>query len=399
VPFVHDRVGFVKETFAAVEKEAKADLAELQRNMLASARKVDLRMMQQQLKREEFDSMRAEHQQREAGLHVRQQELQQTMQAGQETEQKHDRLRMELVTEAQSWRDVFQQRLSEELKKRQRLAHLQERRTVNAVAAKRELADLAAKVELLDAKAGEYETDEYLSLVKERDAAMDVVRRLTEEFGVAKKQSGHHHPTGSTDAANSGQQAESGIAASPASRSSSSKRSSSSLLYRSGSLNTTTGSSSSSKMLNDHRDVLSTNVQLRSLISRCRHDTEQEEKNHVALADDLNAFQAECLALQEEELLLDVERKREEQCRQQLKAAAAATEALIAKQRDLVDELKSQPRFYIERQRLKAAVERRKGLEREVERAKATRSASVVDLQQQVFSERLRVIGLGQRGL
>lgn len=117
----------------------------------------------------------------------------------------------------------------------------------------------------------------------------------------------------------------------------------------------------------------------------------------MALADDLNAFQAECLALGEEELLLEVDRKREEKCRDQLVAAAAATEALIAKQRELVDDLKSQPRFYIERQRLRTAVERRKGLEKEAERVKATRSATVVDLQQQVFAERLRVLGLGQR--
>jgi hypothetical protein len=380
VPFVQDRLGFVKDTFAAIEKEMKADLVELERNMVAAMRKVDLRLSQQKIRADEFEQMRRAHQEREAGLQAKQQELAQALQLVHETEQKHDRMKMELVAEAQSWRDVFQQRLSEELKKRQRLAHLQERRANSAEQGKRDLADLQTKISLFEAKIGEYGSNEYLSLVKERDATMDVVKQLTEELAAAKKETGYPTPVGISSSSSPNR-----ATPSPSQSRSSSKRSVSLL---------STASTADPRF---DAEALSTNSKLRSLLEKCRADMMEQEASHIALAEDLQAFTAECSALQEEELLFECKRKQQEQRRQQLLAASNTTELLLEKQRELIKELKAEPRFYIERQRLKTAIERRKILEAEVDKAKAVRVAALNELQQEVFAERLRVMGLAQR--
>ena len=383
VPFVHDRMGFVKDTFAAVEKETKADLAELERNMHSAMRKIDLKLDHQKSKTDEFERLQRAQSERELSIQAEQQELAQTLQQVQETEQKHDRLRMSFVEETQSWRDVFQQRLSEELKKRQRLAHLQERRANCAEQGKKELQALEDKIGLFTCRIDQYESSDYVSLVQERDHVMNTVKSLTAELSSLKKE------TGFLSAGEAGSAGSAGAAASPSSSRSASRRS------RSAATSALTTSSIADRGFD--AEALSTNAKLRQLLEQCRIEMAEQEQHQHELQEDLRGFSEECSALQEEELLFECRQKQQQAKVQSLLAAATATDQLISKQRELIAELKAMPRFYIERQRLKAAVSRRSALEEEVDKAKAAQVAALNGLQQEVFAEKIRVIGLVQQ--
>jgi DNA repair exonuclease SbcCD ATPase subunit len=344
MPCVADRMAHLKTVFRDVERETKEALAELERNFAELLARLDSRVVSQRLKLAELERQNAEQDARELELEEQEAGLRRANETAERTKRERQRLVIKFAEEVQSWRQILQNKHSEELERKQCLTAVNARNLGMLQEARDEIEAIISESEKLEGVITGYASEHYKKLVSERDDLLQKVRSLSERV----EQMTHVIPE----------------------RGAILKRQ-----YR------------------EQQELLQRSDAIRKTIEKAKCEAQEEEETQRELQNDIDHFSREVVALEDNAMLLDVHF---EQLRRELRTAESRTADLQGEIDSLLLSLKqihssSPQRFLLEKERAQVAEQRRLELESAACRMDRAQRAVTTDLQQNILNEKLKL--------